>query len=91
MPSRRDLLSSAVAGLVLPRAASAQDRAAAPAVPERPGGPWLNVRAFGAQGDGVADDTAAINRAIARLGRGGRSIFPWASTRCRYPTASNER
>jgi hypothetical protein len=27
-------------------------------------GPWSDVRAFGAKGDGVADDTAAIGRAV---------------------------
>ena len=28
---------------------------------------WVNVRAFGAQGDGISDDTAAINRAMEDL------------------------
>ena len=31
-------------------------------------GPWVDVRAFGAVGDGVADDTAAFNLAIAAAG-----------------------
>ena len=36
----------------------------------------LNVKAFGARGDGVWDDTAAIQSAIDFLPEGGRLIFP---------------
>ncbi len=36
----------------------------------------VNVRAFGATGDGVSDDTEAIRTAIHVLPKGGRLIFP---------------
>jgi hypothetical protein len=40
-------------------------------------GPWVDVRAFGAEGDGVADDTDAVNAALASLGtQGGTIYFP---------------
>jgi parallel beta-helix repeat protein len=40
--------------------------------------PWVNVKdaAYGALGDGAADDTAAINAAIAALPAGGVLYFP---------------
>ena len=39
-------------------------------------GPWADVRAFGAKGDGINDDTAAIQAAINSLTQGGVVLFP---------------
>jgi hypothetical protein len=39
--------------------------------------PWIDVRAYGAKGDGVTDDTTAIQTAINALpGAGGTILFP---------------
>lgn len=37
--------------------------------------PWADVRAFGAVGDGVTDDTAAIQATIDSIGAGGGTVF----------------
>lgn len=40
-------------------------------------GPWVDVRAHGAKGDGVADDTASIQEAVTALpSNGGVLLFP---------------
>ena len=41
--------------------------------------PWLDVRAYGATGDGTTDDTAAIQLAVDALSSGGRLYFPAGS------------
>lgn len=48
---------------------AASPGAAAAAAPEEPSSGMLSVKAFGAIGDNKADDTAAINRALATPGR----------------------
>ena len=42
---------------------------------------WFNVRAYGAVGDGVTDDTAALNSALAAANTagGGTVYLPWGS------------
>lgn len=76
-PSRRDLFTSATAGLVAAGASLIQDEAVAVRTAlDQLGDLWVNVRAFGASGDGVSDDSAAINRAIATLARGRTLYFP---------------
>ncbi len=77
--------------------------APSPALPLEIGGRWLsptgpaplymNVRQFGAVGDGIADDTAAIQRAIDALqpNRGGTVAFPpgtYRTTRSLRPVSN---
>lgn len=56
------------------------------------GAPWYDVKAFGAKGDGVTDDTAAITAAYAQLaadlahGGGGTIYFPHSSGPYKFST-----
>ncbi len=48
------------------------DRSAGPPQTAQLG--WLNVRAFGARGDGQSDDTRALQAAVSAAGRGGGNV-----------------
>ena len=48
--------------------------------------PIVYVKNFGAKGDGVSDDTAAINRAITSMATGGTLVFEPGKT---YLTRKN--
>jgi len=77
---RRDLLKMAGAGAaaaVTPGAAGAM-QANAGLEAAGPLATWINVRPYGAKGDGAATDTPAINRAIeeAAAAGGGTVFFP---------------
>jgi hypothetical protein len=83
---RRFLGGSALAalGVGLGRA-SFGTRAAEATVPDQVT-PWIDIRAFGAVGDGSADDTAAIQAAIASIGtRGGLVLVPQGVYRVTAP------
>jgi hypothetical protein len=59
----------------------------APAQTTQSSGIWTNVKAYGAVGDGVTDDTAAINSAMSVLqqsidSRGGVLYFPVGQYKC---------
>jgi len=83
VPGRRNLARAAAAGALW----LAAKRPAFAAEP--PADTYLNARQFGARGDGTADDTAALQRAIdAAAGRGGSvflppGIYPCAELRMR--------
>lgn len=76
--SRRSFIKTGAAITGAMVGASAE-RASAAGAPGATGGRYIfNIRDFGAKGDGIAIDTAAINRAIdaAASGGGGSVVFP---------------
>lgn len=85
---RRDFLHSAMGSMAvaLPLGMAAQTfHAEAPAGPQStPHSGWLNVRNFGATGDGASIDTLAVNRAIeAAAAQGGGTVwFPAGTYAC---------
>ncbi len=80
--NRRSLLAGAVASMLLPLLPTGIAMADA-LVPSRQRGPaQRNVRALGATGDGVTDDTAAIQRAIDSLPASGGTVLVPAGKYC---------
>ncbi len=85
---RRDFLQNAIGGLAvaLPAGLAAQDpRRQLPNGPRiMPSPGWINVRDFGAIGDGSTIDTPAVNRAIeAAAAQGGGTVwFPAGAYAC---------
>ena len=85
---RRDFLQSAMSGLAvaLPLGLAAQPSHAEvrDGKHNAPQTGWLNVRTFGATGDGVTIDTPAVNRAIeAAAAQGGGTVwFPAGTYSC---------
>ncbi len=85
-PTRFAVLSSlAIAGIMagcaVPTGKAGRIRTGQPSceLPElnwNPGSDWLNVRDFGAKGDGSSDDTAAVQQAFSKLDDGVVVYFP---------------
>jgi polygalacturonase len=79
--SRRRIVTLGAAGaaaMAMPLAGTAA------AEPARPAGKLFDVTEFGARGDGVTIDTAAINRAIDAAARHGGTVFFPAGTYASY-------
>lgn len=79
-PARRNLLSlgALAGGAMASMALFEPQNARAAADSDRPGLPVENVRSYGATGDGIADDTAAFQKALdaASKARGGTVFAP---------------
>jgi polygalacturonase len=75
---RRDLLKYAGSGIALTAQPLASHAGAFQSADSPAPGVWLNVRHYGAKGDGVATDSIAVNRAIEELAAsgGGTVYFP---------------
>ncbi len=90
MESSKKLMQSAAASLLLMGAmtgcvifsdkccssSSTQLGGELPELNWNPGSDWLNVRDFGAKGDGVSDDTASVQKAFAKIDDGVVIYFP---------------
>ena len=74
MIAMRGLLAASLLGLGCAQVPSPTPAGTAP--PGGPGAPVVSVKAFGAQGDGVTSDTAAIQAAVAAVPPGGTLQFP---------------
>lgn len=86
--TRRNLLAGSVASLLLPLL-PAGFVAADARVPSRQRGPTQrNVRASGATGDGITDDTAAIQRAVDSLPADGGTVLVPRGKYCIDPLRS---
>ncbi len=97
----RDEAEEAAEQAAAPTDAAVAELAAMPASQSRMAldrlyGGWVNVRAFGAVGDGSANDTAACQAALNAAGAGGAVFFPagtyavdplYAPNRCRVTGA----
>ena len=76
--NRRQVISRSLARLALPPAAFPKTRTTAPSAPAKPPTLQLNVRDFGAVGDGMTNDTLALQQVLDRcwvLG-GGEVLLP---------------
>lgn len=76
VPSRRDMMKGAAVVVAVGSFGVA-------CAPSRAGQTIINVRSFGAVGDGVADDTAAVQAACNAAGPGERVVLPEGVFSCR--------
>ena len=86
--ARRNLLAGSIAGLLLPLLPSGAAAADTRVPARRRGSTQRNVRTLGATGDGVTDDTAAIQRAVDSLPADGGTVLVPAGRYCIDPLRS---
>lgn len=60
------------------------------ALTNKVGRAWVDVKDFGAVGDGVTDDTQAIRNALASVGQGGTVFFPTPSVHYKVALPAGE-